>query len=75
MKFISLTPACGRDYTSSKAAIADLVAGKDFILNDVSSQWNGKSCSIHDFPPPCIFRIRYKQMYRVCTYTHQEISQ
>jgi hypothetical protein len=30
---VTLTPAYGRDYKSKKAALADIEAGKDFILN------------------------------------------
>ena len=39
---ITLTPAYGRDYKSKAAAQSDLDAGKDFILNDYASRWNGK---------------------------------
>jgi hypothetical protein len=39
---MTLTPAYGRDYKSKKEIEADLNAGKDFILNDMSSPWDGK---------------------------------
>lgn len=39
---ITLTPAYGRSYSTAKAALADFAAGKDFILNDVSSRYDGK---------------------------------
>ena len=38
----TLTPAYGRDYNSGKAAKADYAAEKDFILQDIGSQWDGK---------------------------------
>lgn len=38
----SLTPAYGRDYKSKAGILADWNAGKDFILNDMSSPWDGK---------------------------------
>jgi len=44
----TLTPAYGRDYRSANEAKADYEAGKDFILNDVSSRWNGSYISKRD---------------------------
>jgi len=41
-KHIVVTPAYGRDYTSKAKAIADWEAGKDFILQDITSRWDGK---------------------------------
>ena len=53
----TLTPAYGRDYTSSYAAITAYRAGKDFILQDTTSRWDGKPCSIRDFPnEPVVLR-------------------
>ena len=42
MKYITVTPAYGRDYKSGNAAKADWNSGKDFILQDFSSPWDGK---------------------------------
>lgn len=39
---MTLTPAYGRDYKSRKEIEADLNAGKDFIIADISSPWDGK---------------------------------
>jgi hypothetical protein len=39
---MTLTPAYGRDYKSKKAVQADWDAGKDFIVCDMSSPWDGK---------------------------------
>jgi hypothetical protein len=41
-KSITLVPAYGRDYKSQATVKADFDAGKDFIINDMSSQWDGK---------------------------------
>lgn len=38
----TLTPAYGRDYTSKAKIEADLKAGKDFIIADFSSPYDGK---------------------------------
>ena len=61
---ITLTPAYGRDYKSSQSAIKDYLAGKDFILNDPTSLWNGKVCDCHDFPNQQV-KIRYHKLQRV----------
>jgi len=39
---MTLTPAYGRDYRTAKDALADYNAGKDFIINDITSRWDGK---------------------------------
>lgn len=68
---VTLTPAYGRDYRSKTSAIADLEAGKDFILNDYASKWNGKPCSILDFEPGTQVKVRYKQLRMVFVYNIQ----
>ncbi len=44
----TLTPAYGRDYKSKKAVMEDLLAGKDFVLHDFMSSYNGKVCDLDD---------------------------
>jgi len=39
---MTLTPAYGRDYKSKKEVQADLDAGKDFLVSDMFSPWDGK---------------------------------
>ena len=46
---VTLTPAYGRDYKTSEAVIADFESGKDFILRDISSIWDGRYTSIRDW--------------------------
>jgi hypothetical protein len=46
MGYATVTPAYGRDYKSAKEAKADFADGKDFILQDFMSPWDGKPCSI-----------------------------
>lgn len=48
MNHITVTPAYGRDYTSAAKAKADWEAGKDFILQDVSSRWDKKPINLED---------------------------
>jgi hypothetical protein len=64
---ITLTPAYGRDYTSKAKAIADWEAGKDFILNDFESRWNGKPVNISQLPGKVL--IRYGKLRKVTQYT------
>lgn len=68
MTNITLTPAYGRDYSSRAGAQRDLDAGKDFILNDISSPWDGKPCSLRDLQaahPGQTIRVRYAGLQRV----------
>jgi hypothetical protein len=63
----TVTPAYGRDYKSKAAAFKDWEDGKDFILNDFSSRWNGKPCNCKDIRGPVM--IRYDRMRKVAQYT------
>jgi hypothetical protein len=38
---MTLTPAYGRDYKNAKSVRADFEQGKDFIVNDISSRYDG----------------------------------
>ena len=56
-----VVPAYGRDYKNAKDAEKDFQDGKDFIINDISSRWDGKPCSIRDLPKGEQVEIRYKK--------------
>ena len=60
---MTLTPAYGRDYTSKAKCLADWENGKDFIINDVMSRWDGKPVSIRDMNETV--KIRYKALTQV----------
>jgi hypothetical protein len=63
----TVVPAYGRDYTSKAKAIADWEAGKDFILQDISSPWDGKPINKED-AKNAGFRtvnIRYKKLRQI----------
>lgn len=60
--FTTLTPAYGRDYKSGSDAQADFNDGKDFIYHDVTSPYDGKPCSIRDFPDGTDIKIRFNSM-------------
>ena len=65
---VTLTPAYGRDYKSAAAAIKDLKEGKDFILNDITSRWDGKPCSVRDFDGGQKLCIRYGSLRKTTVY-------
>jgi hypothetical protein len=58
----TLIPAYGRDYTSGKAAKADFLAGKDFIIADITDPYDGKPCSVRDFDAGTGITLRYKAL-------------
>ena len=60
--FKTLTPAYGRDYKSAKAVKEDFMAGKDFIIADITDRYDGKPCSIRDFPAGTGITLRYKRL-------------
>lgn len=41
MRSVTVTPAYGREYTTASQAEAHWADGKDFILRDPTSQWDG----------------------------------
>ena len=55
----TLTPAYGRDYHSATAAKGDFLDGRDFILNDITSPWDGKPCNIEAFESGVSVTIYY----------------
>ncbi len=63
---MTLTPAHGRDYKSIAALKKDINAGKDFILNDITSRWNGKPCSACNFKGQRV-QFRYNKLRHVTT--------
>lgn len=65
MRYTTVTPAYGRDYKSAKAAKEDWQAGKDFIIADFSSPWDGKPMSIADVEDGQQIMIRYKQLTQI----------
>ena len=62
---MTLTPAYGRDYKNKKSVLADWNEGKDFIVNDISSPWNGKPVNKSDLLPGKSVQLRYNQLRSV----------
>jgi len=63
---ITLTPAYGRDYKSKTAVLEDWNAGKDFIINDFSSPWDGKPMD-KDPNEHGLVQFRFGQLHKVFT--------
>lgn len=59
---LTVVPAYGRDYKSAKEAVADWEANKDFLINDFSSQFDGKYINRLQVPPNSVIKIRYKKL-------------
>jgi len=60
---ISISPAYGRDYKNKAAAVADFLAGKDFMIEDISMP--RLPCGISDFKPGVTVQIRFNKMRNV----------
>lgn len=59
---MNLIPAYGRDYRSKQAVLNDFKSGKDFLIADISSKYDGKYCSIRDFDKSESISIRYSKL-------------
>jgi hypothetical protein len=57
---INLVPAYGRDYKSPTDVLKHWVDGKDFLIADIGSLWNGKYTSIRDWKGKAV-RIRFNR--------------
>ena len=67
MSHATVTPAYGRDYTSANKASADWASGKDFILRDPTSPWDGKYINEEDARNAgiAVVNIRYAGLTKV----------
>ena len=62
---ITLTPAYGRDYKSKAQIIADLEAGKDFILSQYGSPYDGKPVNKAQLMDQRQVNVRYSGLRKV----------
>lgn len=70
--YITVVPAWGSDYKSQKAVKDAWNAGKDFIVQDMFSQWNGKPVNKEDaerYAPGSKFMVRYDRLTKVVQVT------
>lgn len=67
MARLTLVPAYGRDYKSQKEVREAWNTGKDFLINDMSSTYNGKYVNKDDLVEwTGTLNIRYKRLTQVC---------
>ena len=65
---MTLTPAYGRDYKNKKAIMIDWQAGKDFIVADMFSPYDGKPANKQDMEregTETEVLIRYKNLTQI----------
>jgi hypothetical protein len=73
---ITLIPNRGRDYPSAARVLEHLKEGRDFIVADMSSPWDGKPCNLPDLKRAGIMhaKVRYSQLRKVTTINISEIA-
>jgi hypothetical protein len=65
---MTLSPAYGRDYKSKKAVQADFEEGKDFIICDIMSPYDGRPANKQNMVESGYkqVNIRYNKLRKVC---------
>jgi hypothetical protein len=73
---ITLAPLPGRDYPSELRVFEHLKEGRDFIVADMSSPWDGKPCNIEALKLAGVMhaRVRYDRLRKVTTINILEIA-
>lgn len=66
----TVIPAYGRDYKTAIEAKASWNAGKDWIIADMSSPWNGKPISKRDFPKGTSVTLRFGKLRKTTRVTN-----
>ena len=72
MKTATLTPAYGKLYRTAKQALEDYHKGRDFILNDPTSPWNKKYCSVRNMGDYELVILRYGKSNAYAQVIHEE---
>ena len=65
MLYLTVVPAYGRDYNSAKEVQADWDAGKDFLIQDISSRDDGKYINKNDATKGMTLNIRYRRLTQI----------
>jgi hypothetical protein len=76
--WLTLVPAYGRDYSSPAEVLFAWKAEKDFVIQDVSSPWNGKyvnrqQVGIPGVHAPTVFKIRFMKLRNFVLIRHDEV--
>ena len=73
MTHMTVIPAYGRDYTTMAAVRADWDAGKDFIIADITSPYDGKPISKRD-SKGLLVSARYNKLTKIISLSKEEGS-
>ncbi len=67
----TLIPAYGREYKGKSAILADWNAGKDFIIADAFSRWDGKPANRESFEQAgeSVVNVRFAGLRKICVLT------
>jgi len=73
--FLTVVPAMGRDYTSVAKVKADWNAGKDFMINDMSSRHDGSYINEEDADNAGItVNVRYAKLRKLCVINNKKVA-
>ena len=69
-KKLSVVPAYGRDYKSKAAIKADIDAGKDFLVSDFSSPYDGKPANLESCRDAgvTVLNVRYCGLRKIAVF-------
>lgn len=65
----TLVPAYGRDYKTRKAVFTDWEAGKDFLISDFHSPWDGKAANKEQFNVGDRIQFRFDSLRKTAVIT------
>ena len=68
---MTLTPAYGRDYKSKKEVIAAWDSNQDFLVNDVSSPWNGSYINKADAKRASLREVNFRYKRLTMVFVHR----
>lgn len=70
----TVTPAYGREYKGKKAILEDWNAGKDFLIADAFSCWDGKPANKESFESTgeTVVNVRFARLTKICVLTRSK---
>ena len=73
---IHLIPNRGRDYDTAEAVLEHIKAGRDFIVRDMRSPWDGKPCNLGDLQRYGVMhaRVQFNRLTETTTIHIPEIA-
>lgn len=68
----NVIPAYGRDYKNIRSIKLDLLNGRDFVVADNTSRWDGKPINLEQFESGDIIFVRYNKQTKVARIVKDE---